>query len=303
MINFRSLEIFIAVVDHGSFAAAGDAIGLTQSAVSLQIKALEESFETILFDRSKRPPVLNSEGSLLLQQARKVVQQLYDLKQTFAEKKYSGTLHLGSVPSMLTGGVLPSALSTMRKQHPELLINLVSALSRELATRVYKGELDGAVVSQPNQLVTGLSWHPFSAEPLVVISPPDAEHLKDSELLTRYSFIRFQRHTWAGQLIDFQLKDRGIKIHSTMEIDSLESISAMVAEGLGVAIVPYRNIKQPFPDHVHVTPFGTQPVHRVVGLIERTNNPKSEFIHALHSTLTELNQIPISINYTSSFHN
>lgn len=288
MINFRSIEVFIAVANYGSFAAAGEAIGLTQSAVSLQIKSLEESFETTLFDRSKRPPILNSDGKLLLEQARKAVQNFYNLKQTFTEKSYSGTLNLGSVPSMLTG-VLPAALSEMRKDHPQLLINISSELSKQLAHKVHTGELDAAVVSEPNQLTTGLSWHPFASEPLAVISPPDTESMSDVELLKKYSFIRFQRYTWAGQLIDCQLKDRGIKIQSSMEIDSLESISAMVAAGHGVAIVPVRNIKHPFPYKVKITQFGTKPVHRVIGLIERTNNPKRDFIHALHQILTDFN--------------
>lgn len=110
MSNLRALEILLAVADHGSFAAAGDAIGLTQSAVSLQIKALEEEFETVLFDRSKRPPILNADGALLVKKSRPLIEGFNELKQSFIERHYSGTLQLGTVPSVLTG-ILPCALS------------------------------------------------------------------------------------------------------------------------------------------------------------------------------------------------
>ena len=232
MINFRAIEVFLAVAEHGSFAAAGDAIGLTQSAVSLQIKALEESFGTVFFDRSKRPPVLNADGAMLAQKARTLVQQFNDLKDSFTQRIYSGTLHIGTVPSVLTG-ILPCALSHMQKEHPRLLVNLVTDLSRELTVKVQKGELDGAIVSEPVHSTSGLNWLPFAAEPLMVISPPGTEGLTDLELLTRFPFLQFKKQSWISQLIDTNLSERNIKVHSNMQVDSLESITLMVPKVWG----------------------------------------------------------------------
>ncbi len=284
MSNLRALEVFLAVVDQGSFAAAGETIGLTQSAISLQIKALEQDFETVLFDRSKRPPILNAEGVLLAQKSRGLLNQFNELKQSFIEHNYSGTLHIGTVPTVLTG-ILPCALSAMRKKHPRLLVNLITGLSRELTVKVQKGEIDGAIVTEPLHLPPELNWLPFAAEPLVVISPPGTEGLLDTELLTRYPFLQFKKHSWVGNLIDTHLKQRKIQVKSNMAVDSLESISLMVAEGLGVSIVPLRSHCHDLNSKVVISPFGKKPIKRIVGLIQRVANPKAELIRVLHEIL------------------
>ncbi len=293
MLNLRALEVFLAVVDQGSFAAAGEAIGLTQSAISLQIKALEQDFETVFFDRSKRPPVLNADGALLAQKSRQMLEQFHELKQSFIERHYSGTLHIGTVPSVLTG-ILPCALSRMRKKYPRLLVNLNTDLSRELSVKVQKGELDGAIVTEPQHLSGELSWQPFAAEPLVVISPKGTEGLIDTELLSRYPFLQFKKYTWVSNLIDRHLKDRNIQVKTELAVDSLESIEMMVAEGLGVSIVPLRSHCHELDRKVVISPFGKKPVKRLVGVIQRTANPNAELINMLHEIL--LYETKLSLN-------
>ena len=182
-------------------------------------------------------------------------------------------------------GVLPLALKAMQNDHPNLLVDLTSGLSGDLASRVYKGSLDVAIVSEAENLNTGLSWHPFASEPLMVIAPRSAGQNSDADLLQAWPFIRFQRATWAGQLIDTNLRERGIKVRSCMEMDSLEGITSMVSAGLGVSIVPLRPVPHPFPAEVKAVQFGASPVHRVVGLIERISNPKTDFVMALHRIL------------------
>ncbi len=277
----------MAIADHGGFAAAGDAIGLTQSAISLHVKALESTLGGIIFDRSRRPPLLNARGVALVERAREIVRLCADLEDSVDPRDITGSLDLGAIPTVISG-VLPPALVSMQMTHPKLVIRLTSGLSSELVRRIYKGELDAGICSEPAELAAGLSWHPFAAEPLVVIAPGDARESNDRELLLSRPFIRFKRFAWAGQLIDSRLRDRGIRVNASIEVDSLEAISLMVSHGLGVSIVPTRNIEQPFPANLHVVPFGQPPVRRVVGLIERTSNPRAPFVRALHNILLGL---------------
>ena len=208
--NLRGLEVFLAVVDRGGFASAGEKIGLTQSAVSIQIKALEESLDTILFDRSKRPPILNDNGVLLVKKSRQLLEQVEKLKQSFTEKEFSGSLKIGTVASVLTG-VLPKALFTMKKKHPRLLINVFNEISVELIAKVKRGDLDGAIISEPVRISPDLKWHIFAHEPLVVFSPLGTEGLSNRELLTRFPLLQFAKNTRIGKIIDANLADRGIK--------------------------------------------------------------------------------------------
>jgi DNA-binding transcriptional LysR family regulator len=285
-VELRHLRTLVAIADYGGFAAAGEAIGLTQSAVSLHVKALEGGLGATLFDRSKRPPLLNARGTDLVERARDIVRLCGELEDAFEGTGIAGVLELGAIPTVLTG-TLPAALASMRDVHPGLLVRLTSGLSGELARRVYKGELDAGIVTEPVELAAGLSWHPFAAEPLVVIAPRDAHEDNDRALLESRPFIRFKRFAWAGQLIDARLRDRGIKVRTSMEVDSLEAISLMVSHGLGVSVVPLRNVAEPFPPGVKSVDFGRPAVQRVVGLIERTANPKAQFVRALHRIMRE----------------
>lgn len=278
--SLREIQTFVAIADYGTFAAAGEAIGLTQSAVSLQIKSLETMLETELFDRSKRPPVMNTQGLKLVKRAREIINRCQALKDDMHDDSLGGVLRIGVIPTIMSG-MLPQTLVRLRKTHPELMIELTSGLSAQLVSEVNKGELDAAIVSEPAQLGRGLSWHAFVEEPLVLIAPRDAEGEVDYEVLKRYPFIQFLPDTYAGQLIHTRLQDRGIQVNHQMNLDSLEAIAKMVEHGLGVSIVPERAIDRPFPKGIKVLPFGTTPVIRVVGVIERVANPKTAFIQAL----------------------
>ena len=284
--DLKHLKTLIAIAENGSFAAAGEAIGLTQSAISLHVKSLEDELETKLFDRTTRPPRLNTRGRNLIDRARTIVEQCEGLSDIATGEAFSGSLDIGSVPTLLSG-ILPPALSAIRGSHPDIRICVSSGLSADLVGRVHKGELDVAVVTEPSQLQTGLSWHMFAKEPLMVIAPEGTVGETDRELLDAGPFIRFQRYAWAGRLIDTHLKDRGIRVHTGMEIDSLEAIASMVKHGLGVSVVPDRAAAD-LPSGIKKVPFGDPPLCRVIGVVERRDNPKIHLIRALVEILSDL---------------
>ena len=284
--DLKHLKTLIAIAENGSFAAAGEAIGLTQSAISLHVKSLEDELETKLFDRTTRPPRLNTRGRNLIDRARNIVEQCEGLSDIATGEALSGSLGIGSVPTLLSG-ILPPALSAIRGSHPDIRIRVSSGLSADLVGRVHKGELDVAVVTEPSQLQTGLSWHMFAKEPLMVIAPEGTVGETDRELLDAGPFIRFQRYAWAGRLIDTHLKDRGIRVHTGMEIDSLEAIASMVKHGLGVSVVPDRAAAD-LPRGIKKVPFGDPPLCRVIGVVERRDNPKIYLIRALVEILSDL---------------
>ena len=283
-LDIRSLKTLIAVADHGSFAAAGSAVGLSQSAVSLQMKGLEERLGRRLFDRNHRPPLLNAEGRALVSRAREVVRQWEGLAGTFTAPPVAGSLGLGAIPTVISG-VLPQALARLRAESPKLKIRLTTGLSHELEQLVDKGRLDAAVVTQPRDVAPELCWYPFAREPLVVIAPDDTPGDGDRALLEGPPFIRFRRFAWAGQLIDAEIGRRGIAVKPQMEIDSLEGIALLVARGLGVSVVPQRRGADPFPPGIKVVPFGEPPVHRTLGVLERMDNPRAGLVKTLYGAL------------------
>ena len=285
--ELRQLKTLVAISDFGTFAAAADAIGLTQSAVSLQIKGLEQEIGAEIFDRRHRPPLLNDKGRVLVEQARKVLDLCDDISRQSSDAPLEGVLTFGAVPTCVAS-ILPPALAMMRERHPKLHIKVTSGLSADMAATTRSGELDAAIVTEPIRLADGLISTRITREPLLVIAPPGSQGETDRELLEEGSFIQFSRHAWAGQLIDRFLNDRGITVNRGMEIDSLDAIARMVSFGLGVSVVPLPRTASAMLDSLKWLPFGDPPLHRSLVMIERQANPQSQLVEALIDVLRQV---------------
>ncbi|MDW3223131.1 MAG: LysR family transcriptional regulator [Paracoccaceae bacterium] len=263
--NILQMRILIAVVDTGSFASAGKAIGRSHSAISLQIKGLEDELGVVLFDRTARPPIPTLKARALVDHARKVV-ALFDSSHDVVQGQLvRGRLIVGAVPTVLSS-FLPGALAELKALHPELSFDVRSGSSDNLAKQLSQGGLDVVVCTKPPHPVPGLEWHHIAHEPLVVIAPQDATGDANA-LLTCQPFIWFNRKTWAGSDIEAHLKSREISVNATMEIDSLDAIRVMVREGLGVAIVPVCRGQSGVWPGLRSVPFGDPPHMRDIGAL------------------------------------
>ena len=280
----KTLYTLMAVIDHRSFAEAAKAVGLSISGVSLQIKALEEEFGLTIFDRSTRPPQLTVAGHDFVKRAREVIDRWELLSESLRSDTEEGVLEIGAVPTIVSG-VLPMALGRLRRKNPALQIRLTSALSHELEEPLLRGSLDAALVSQPPQLRPSLKWQPFGAEPLVVIAPKNGGGEEDRDILSGSPFIRFNRLAWVGRQIDDELRRRGIALQPRMEVDSLEGIFGLVANGLGVSVVPQRNLARPFPAGLKAVPFGKPQLTRTLGILQRQENPRAHLVAMLYQAL------------------
>ncbi|MCR9174762.1 MAG: LysR family transcriptional regulator [Alphaproteobacteria bacterium] len=273
--NLRALETLIAIAEVGSFAAAADRVGVTQSAVSMQMKALEEDLAVALFDRSRRPPILNETGRRILDSAREMVRLGEALKATAAGERVRGRLRLGVIPTAATG-LVPDALAGLARRAPELQIRIESGLSVDLVRRVAQGGLDAAVVTETPRLERGLVIRTILEEALVVVAPATLVKgavTRDGDtarhLLRTRPFVRFNRRTGVGRVIEAALRQQRITVNEAMELDSIEAILAMVTRGLGVAVSPAGSVQGSLALGLEVLPFGDPQVHRKVGLIER----------------------------------
>jgi DNA-binding transcriptional LysR family regulator len=281
--NLRQLRTLVAIAEQGSFTAAGRAVGLSHSAVSLQVKALEDELGITLADRSQRPPRLTPRGEALVGQARRMAALEEEIRALGLDQALAGTLAVGVVPTEMVH-LLPPALARLKARHPKLALRVRAGLSSELAEAVRGGELDVAVATWPGIAPEGLALHEIAREPLVVIAPVDAPEATVPELIAAHPFIWFSRKTWAGQQIERLLAARGLRPREGMEADSLEAIAALVAHGLGVSVVPERPGAS-FPDRLRRLALGGPDAFRRLALIERDGNPKARLAAALHAEL------------------
>ena len=282
--SVRDLRTFLAIAEGGSFAAASRAVRRTQSAITVQMKSLEDEFGLVLFDRSRRPPVLSEAGRSFLPRAREAVEAYDRLYSAASVAQFEGHLRLGVVPSVMTG-IMPRALLALRTEYPAVRVELSMGLSKDLVQRAERGELDAAIVSDFKKAKSVLDWLPFAVEPLVLMVPIDAPARRAEELISAYPFIRYTRHAWVGELIDGFIRKRRLKLQEAMTLDTLEAVALMVHSGLGVAIVPLRAGYYETGLNVRTVPFAGAAAHRVIGVVQPRGHAKSSLIGVLGSVL------------------
>lgn len=292
--SLRALRTLQAIARHGSFARAGAAIGLTQSAVSLQVKALEAEFGVQLFDRARRLPILTEAGRIVLAKAEEVLALYGRIPEALSdERMLVGRLRLGVIQTALSGP-MPDALIALNRAHPRLRVHVAAGMSAELASRVASGDLDAAVVTEPvKPHPDGLVWTPLYEECFWLIAPAGHEERAPRDLLSELPFIRFDARAWAGRMIARELDRLQWAVREEMVLDSLSVIIRMVEKGLGVAIIP-ASARDLVNLQLTCLPFGEPQLRRRVVLLERQERPSARFCSLLAqevlSAATESNE-------------
>jgi DNA-binding transcriptional LysR family regulator len=286
-LSIRDLKTFLLIAESGSFTGAAQAIYRTQSAVTAQIQSLEDLFGVLLFDRSTRPPTLTDAGRSFIPRASEVIKAYDALLRNEGAVDLRGYLRLGVVPSAMTG-LTPRALVLLGERHPGLHIELAMGLSAELVSKVERGVLDVALISDPLEVESSLKWSPFLREPLVLIAPVYAPQKDVKELLRIYPFMRYTNQAWVGKLIERVVEQKRLHVRETMVLNTLEAISSMVHAGLGVSIVPLQLVPAFGSPPVRAISLPGPPVFRSLGLIEIAGHPKSALSITLLNTLKEI---------------
>ena len=277
--EIRYLQTFVATVECGSIAAAARRLDITAPAVAARLQALEDEIGTALVRRTGRSVKPTSAGLNILASARDMLRIERDLRAMASDQALPGELTIGTFVSALTT-VLPPVLTRLYAEHPDLSVSVISNSSTELCRLVGSGELDAAVVVEPQfALPKTCAWMPLMDEPLVVVAPVDQLHRDAHDLLRNERFIRYDRSVWGGQLADRYLHEHGITPRQRLEINGLMSIAVLVDQGLGVSLLPDWSAlwsqgmkigRVPLPGHA--------PVRRI-GIVWAAHSP--------HVTLTE----------------
>ncbi len=267
-------------------AKAADAVGLTPSAVSQQIQALESEVRNELFDRSTRPITLNSVGLQMLEAARDLVRGADDVIDAITGRKIAGTFTIGSVRSSALS-LLPRAIVALKADYPDLKIKLHVANTDELLNDVASGRLDSAMVAEYSNIPAAIRWSPFINEPLFAIAPPGTPWMPAADMLAKFPFVRLNSRFRLAQLIETEFAKNGTSPNIIAEIDVMSAVIACVVHGLGVSVAPHIALKEA-PGALVSAPFGTPQIYRQIGLIERHKNTRAAVIDKLRQHLVEL---------------
>lgn len=264
----RELKTFVAVARHGTFAAAGQRVGLTQSAVSAQMRVLERGLGQRLFERNGRSAVLNAAGRHALPLAEQILALYGEMASPVGELR--GELRVGAIASMQTG-LLPRVLPRFRQQAPAVELKLMPGVSLDLLSRVDGGDLDLALlIKPPFDLPKELQLLPLVREPFVLIVPEAQAGDDVVQLLSEQPFVRYDRHSFGGRQVSRFLREQQLQVREALELDELEAIVRMVEAGLGVSLIPLAGLWRERAARVRVIALGELTFHReLVALVRR----------------------------------
>lgn len=282
--DFRHLNTLVTVADADSFASAAEQLFITPAAVSQQIRQLESELGMQLFDRAIRPPRLNANGEGLVTRARELVEQFNDFRSTAAESGIRGRISIGSINGV-TVSLLPDTLRSLTRRYPEVRVRIEEGSSQSLVRRVKHYELDAAIVSDVTELPSSMERFPVFSEPLVVITSLDNEATSWLEALQKGPFLRLNRNSGLGSMIEKSFRQLRIKVNETMELDTSDSIVQMVLAKLGSGVVPMGRVSAEASRSLKIFPFAEPQMHRQVILVQRKNTPASELAQLLYQEL------------------
>lgn len=286
--NLQQLRTLVAIEDHARFADAADAVHLTPAAVSQQMRALEDTLQVSLFDRTTRPPRLNAHGHDLVREARDLLARFDALaERARAPGEIAGTLIIGAAGG-ITSALFPRALTALRDRYPRLRFRIEEAHTDQLINKLRKRELDAALITEPLLPEPGMQTLPILSEDMMVVAPRDLAVRGWRRILESRPFLRLNRTRGIGALIDAALRIENVAVDEAMELDSSESVVDLVAAGLGVGIVPEGRLRNADMKRIRAVPFGTPTVRRRVVLMEHNDNQRSDLAAILYKELRTL---------------
>lgn len=267
----RELKTLIAISREGTFAAAGDKIGLTQAAVSAQIHRLEAELGFTLFDRKGRSAHLNKKGQQVLMQAQEVVRLYSALGGAPHGLSASRLVNIGAIAS-IQRSLLPSVLAKFHQIFPQSRTRVIPGLSMDLVNAVDAGEIDmAAVIRPPFSLQNDLQWTTLACEPYRLIVPQSMPGNDWAELLSSQPFIRYDRSSFGGRQVERFLRQMHIQTRERCELDELDAIVKLVANGVGVALVPQTLSHRCWPDAIRAIDLEQHTFHRDIGILHRAH--------------------------------
>lgn len=257
----RALRTLVKIAHVGSFAQSAEQLGMTLSALSMQMKALEVELGVALFDRTHRPPRLTPIATSVVAEAVALLQREDALQELCRPSDtLVGHYKLGFVTTAAVR-LLPGFLKTAQTRAPLATFEVETGLSAVLQDKVLNGQIDAAVLTDAGGLPVSLSARLLRREPFVFAAH---ETLLEGEtaldgglagLMARHRFFHFMPQTGIGKLIARAMEDQARPADApSVYLDDLETIMECVAAGLGFTLLPAPDVTRYLTPQIEVLP-------------------------------------------------
>ena len=248
--DIYSLHLFYLVAETGSFTQAGEKAGLTQSAVTRQIKGMEERIGVTLFERTTRQVELTSAGAFLLRESRAILNGVSDSLQRLRES-------YGEEPKEIRVGVsrsiglahLPRFFIQFRRKRPDVRIKIVHESGKNLLEQLTDKSIDVGLLAHYGKATRGLDVLRRFSDPFVMIAPKTSSDLEADQIVTPRllrkmsadrDWLLIGEDSQTGKHLRAWLSAQKATVTPCMELENFDLIVNLVALGMGVSVVPRR---------------------------------------------------------------
>lgn len=246
--QIESLKVFCDLAETESFTKAAQINGVTQSAVSQQISSLERLFKSLLIERSKKRFRLTSEGQVLYDYSKQIIQTYESLHSKLQELKdiISGTIRVATIYSIGLHD-LPPYVKKFMKSYPTVNVHVEYRHANQVYEDVLGNVVDLGLVAYPTKDAK-LETVPLRKDSLVLICHPHHPFAKQKNVklksLVGQKFVGFEPDIPTRKALDKILREYGVTVNNVMEFDNVETVKRAVEIDAGVAIVPQGTITQ-----------------------------------------------------------
>ncbi|MFO0994572.1 MAG: LysR substrate-binding domain-containing protein [Hyphomicrobiales bacterium] len=280
-ISLRQLRYFDALATHSHFGRAAAICAVTQPALSMQIKELEEALGVTLIERGARQVRLTRFGENAVRRAREIlrfVDELGDAARA-SHDQFVGRLRIGMIPT-IAPYLLPTLMARLAKTYPELDVHVREALTSKLIQEVMDGRLDAAIAALPVSSPSLTEIALFS-ENFLLVRPAEDERtpVPSSEKLREMRLLLLEEgHCFRDQALSF-CKMQSLPPREILDASSLSTLVQMVSAGMGVTLVPEMAIPvETRSASVSVARFKDPQPSRTIGMIWRKTSPLGQHL-------------------------
>jgi DNA-binding transcriptional LysR family regulator len=245
--EIRQLKAFLAIAEAKTFTAGARRVNVTQAAISMQIRQLEEEVGLPLFTRTPRRVILTEAGEYLLERARKILREHDAAVAEIAEVAGAeyGRLRIGTASGTFAMNQLPTIMRSLKEKFPNSELTVTSGTSERLVDKIMHGELDTAFVSLPVDNLNISTESLFSDEIVAIAHPRHAlvkEKYISAATLAGEDLILGERGGNTRRMIDEFFAAANVRPNITMELSRQEAINKMVGNNLGVGMAGAKSV-------------------------------------------------------------
>lgn len=275
-VTLRGLEVFEALANSGSVAQAAKQTGLSQPAVSQQLRNLESALSTELVNHGKRPMTLTAAGRSFLTRTKAVLSQLRlaQSELTVMDLTHLSTLSIGLIDDF-DNDLTPRLVTILAENMTKCRFKMITAPSLDINEAMQDRRLHIAVAASTGQVQDGVVEYPLVQDPFVLVAPrgivSDASDIMSS--MSEFPFLRYAREQLISQQIEVHLARQGLQFEERFEIGSHLALMAMVARRIGWAITTplgYMRAAR-FHDDIEAFPLPFGVFSRTISLFSRAD--------------------------------